>query len=116
MEGPWHNSTNAAAQKFFDDQVAKFGTRPDITDSPYAWLGPELMQKAIEKAGTLDSEKLRDALANEQFDTIFGPLKFENQETLQFHGFLQWQNGKIESVWPRERASADWIFPKPDWP
>ena len=115
MEGPWHQSANAAAQKFYDDYVAKFGSRPDITDAPYAYLGPQLMQQAIEKAGTLDSEKLRETLANETFDTIFGQLKFDGQQTLQFHGFLQWQKGKIEAVWPVARASAPWEFPKPAW-
>lgn len=117
MEGPWHFGNGAPGSlKFYNDFKERFGTRPDITDSAFVWASAQVMEQAIEKAGTLDPDKVRDAIATGTFDTILGTLKFDGQETLQFHGFLQWQEGVIEAAWPLERATAEVIFPKPDWP
>jgi hypothetical protein len=28
---------------------------------------------------------------------------------------VQWQNGKLETVWPKELAKKKYIFPVPKW-
>ncbi|MFC2024591.1 amino acid ABC transporter substrate-binding protein [Chloroflexota bacterium] len=116
MEGPWHpDSGGPGSEEFFNGFVDMFGTRPDMVDSPFAWLGCQIQQQAIERVG-LDPEKVRDEIATGTFQTIFGTFSFDGQENLNYSGILQWQNGQIEMVWPSTRASADLLFPKPDWP
>jgi len=116
MEGPWHPASGGAgSSEFYNGFVDMFGTRPDMVDSPFAWLGCQVMQQAVEKVG-LDPDKVRYEIATGTFDTIFGTFSFDGQENLEYHGILQWQGGEIEMVWPKERASADFLFPRPDWP
>jgi branched-chain amino acid transport system substrate-binding protein len=76
------------------------------------------LEQAIEKAGTLNREKLRDVIATEEFMTVDGPVKFagERTNTLARHGMCQWQNGVIEVVWPSDVATAPLEIPKPSWP
>lgn len=38
----------------------------------------QILWKAIEKAGTLDSEKVRKAVLNNRFDTVLGPIQYDN--------------------------------------
>lgn len=116
MEGPWHPASGGpGSEEFYNGFVDMFGTRPDMVDSPFAWLGCQIMQQAVERVG-LDHEELRNEIATGTFETIFGTFSFDGQENLEYHGILQWQNGQIEMVWPLERASADFLFPKPNWP
>ena len=91
---------------------------PDNLDSVLSMQGCQILQQAIEKAGSLDTEKVRDAIAAGEFMTIDGPVKFAGERTnsLARHGLCQWQNGTIEVVWPLDVATADLLIPKPAWP
>ncbi|RLE51213.1 MAG: branched-chain amino acid ABC transporter substrate-binding protein [Candidatus Methanomethylicota archaeon] len=77
-----------------------------------------VLQKALEEAGTLNSDKIR-AVCNElHFCTFFGEFKIDPATGLQVgHKMvvIQWQNGKKEIVWPREVATADPVYPMPSW-
>ena len=75
------------------------------------------MQQAIEKAGTLNREKIRDVLASETFETVIGPVKYVDQFNVQSPGEVgQWQNGAFEVVAAKEKRTAAPIYPKPPWP
>ncbi len=79
-----------------------------------------VLQKAIEDAGSIDSEKVRKALEKMDIMTFYGRIKFD---TGDYYGrqmghemvYLQWQkkNGKLvkEVVWPLEARSADLVYP-----
>jgi branched-chain amino acid transport system substrate-binding protein len=75
--------------------------------------------KAVEKVG-LDREKIRDALATDTFDTIVGKTKIRPGYSMQCElagTITQWQGGNMmDVIWPRAAASADIIYPKPQWP
>ena len=86
---------------------------------PFYWAGLECWKAAIEKAGTLNQEKIRDVLAAEQFDTILGKTWFSNgllAKEAHMAEIGQWQNGVYEVVGPTDKATADFIYPKPAWP
>ena len=53
----------------------KYKSEPDYGQASAALCGA-LFQMAIEKAGSLDREKVRDELANLDVVTFFGPVKF----------------------------------------
>jgi branched-chain amino acid transport system substrate-binding protein len=54
---------------------AKYGRDPDYGEASAAAAGA-VLQLAIEKAGTTDRKAVRDALANLDVTTFFGPIKF----------------------------------------
>jgi len=54
---------------------AKYRADPDYGEASASAAGA-LLQMAIEKAGTLDRQKVRDELANLNVTTFWGPVKF----------------------------------------
>ncbi len=105
------------AKDFYDKYVAKFNQKPDYLNSVLAYAGCQIMEQAIEGVGSFDWEKLRDYIANNEFQTINGPIKFTGLENLRTPSMiLQWQKGELEIVWPKETATANPLYPKPVWP
>jgi branched-chain amino acid transport system substrate-binding protein len=113
--GSWNSKTGPAAKAYFDAHVAKFQKEPDRWASAHAWAGLQILQQSVEKVG-LDRKALREAIASGEFDTIIGKMRFKDGENVSTPGIVsQWQKGEFEVVWPRERATAQPIVPKPEW-
>jgi branched-chain amino acid transport system substrate-binding protein len=105
------------AKEFYDAYVSKFNKKPDYLNSVLAYTSCEVMEKAIEKVGNLDREKIREYISNNEFQTINGPAKFSGSENLRMPSMiLQWQKGELEIVWPKETATAGPLYPRPAWP
>jgi branched-chain amino acid transport system substrate-binding protein len=69
---------------------------------------------AIEAAGTLDRDAIRDAIAATELDTVIGTVTFNEDGTGNVPvAILQYQNGRPELVWPTEFATADLVYPAP---
>jgi branched-chain amino acid transport system substrate-binding protein len=86
---------------------------------PLYWAGLEMWKQAIEKAGTLDQDKIREILATEHFTTVLGDTWFENgllAKECHTGEIGQWQNGLFEVIGPKDNATAEMIYPKPAWP
>jgi len=96
----------------------EFGEEP-TEDPANAFTVGQIVQKAVEEVGSVeDQDALRDYIRENEFETIVGPLSFnERGEPQSAHMILQWQNGRIEIVLPDDDQvkSADLIFPKPAW-
>jgi len=119
LQGTWsYKLAFPGAKEFYDSYMAKWEMPPDNLNSALGMQGCQILEQAIEKAGTLDLEELRDVIASEEFMTIDGPVKFagERTNTLARHGMCQWQSGVIEVVWPLDVATASLEIPKPAWP
>jgi branched-chain amino acid transport system substrate-binding protein len=60
------------------------------------------LQKAIEKAGTTDKAKVRDALASLDIMTFYGPIKFGANGMNQGRDLpiIQVQGGKVIPLFP----------------
>ena len=60
------------------------------------------LQKAIEKAGTLDKAKVRDALASLDIETFYGPINFgaNGMNGGRQLPIIQVQNGKVVPLFP----------------
>ena len=71
----------------------------------------QILTKAIETAGSLDPEKLRNTIGKVEMMTVRGPIKFrENGSAIIKYGFRQWQHGKNVQIWPKEvAAEIRWI-------
>jgi branched-chain amino acid transport system substrate-binding protein len=113
--GTWNPRSSPAAKAYFDAHVARWKKEPDRWASAHAWAGLEILQAAVAKVG-LDRKALRDTIANGEFDTIIGKIRFKNGENLSTPGVVsQWQGGEFEVVWPPERSTSSALYPKPSW-
>ncbi len=93
--------------------VKKIGRPSDpITGPAYACV--QILTAALTKAGALDREKVRDAIAATDMMTVVGPVKFRADGTGVVQGaFLQWLDGQQEMVWPKEFATKPLAYPAP---
>lgn len=61
----------------------------------------QILWQAIEKAGTLDSAKVRQAVLDNEFDTVNGKVKYNEEGVAVFTSTAsQWWNGKQMTVYP----------------
>ena len=73
-------------------------------------------QTAIEMVGEIDRAKIRDAIANTTFKTIWGDVKYEKQLNAHPWAAGQWQNGEVVGLFPADKRGAKpLMFPKPAW-
>jgi len=95
---------------------AKYGHQPDYHNAESS-AGCLAFQYAIEKAGSLDPQKVRDALANLDVVTFYGILKFDSRGINVYKPMAvnQIQNGNLVTVWPSAVANAQPAYPAPDW-
>ncbi len=122
LSAVWWNAqlgTAGLTKEFIDKFKAKYAGR-----SPewYQALGYETARAlflGIEKAGSLDREKVREALASLQIDSILpgGKLSFPAQSGQQaIYPFVVQQNQPDATspiVWPRIAARAEGVAPNP---
>ncbi len=85
------------------------------TASGYA--GCQVLAEAVKRAGSLESEKVRDVILKLDLHTVFGAFKVDRDGFQIAHKMLmfQWQDGKKVIVWPEELAPLKARFPTPPW-
>jgi branched-chain amino acid transport system substrate-binding protein len=73
--------------------------------------------KAIETAGSIDPDKVRDAIAKLDFTTFYGQIKFDERgiNVTKPMAVEQWQNGRKVTVWPTDVAEAKALWPFTGW-
>jgi branched-chain amino acid transport system substrate-binding protein len=92
---------------------AQFDRPADILVGP-AYACVQVLADAINRAGTLDRDAIRDALAATNLMTVIGQVSFNADGTGNvLNPLVQWQNGKMELVWPLDQATAKFIYPAP---
>jgi branched-chain amino acid transport system substrate-binding protein len=74
-------------------------------------------QYAIERAGSLDPEKVRAALAKLDVTTFYGIIKFDSRGLNVYKPMVvnQIQNGRLTTVWPTFTADGKPKYPTPPW-
>lgn len=104
------------SKNFFDMFVKKYNVEPAYQAADGAACGIAY-QKAIEKAGSLDPKKVREALAGLDVMTFYGQIKFDDRGLNIYKPMVveQWQDGKKATVWPSDIASAKPQWPTPAW-
>jgi branched-chain amino acid transport system substrate-binding protein len=113
--GTWNPKTSPAAKAYFDAHVARWKKEPDRWASAHTWAGLQILEQSVAKVG-LDRKALRDYIANNEFDTIIGKIRFKNGENVSTPGVVsQWSGGEFEVVWPPDRATGPALFPKQPW-
>jgi branched-chain amino acid transport system substrate-binding protein len=81
------------------------------------YAGCQVLVDAIKRAGSLDGEKIREAILGLDVNTVYGGFKVDQDGFQLSHKMImfQWQDGKKVIVWPDELASGPVRFPTPPW-
>ena len=110
----WYGPTNEEYVQMYREM---FGETPDY-HAVEASAAIFFAVKAIEKAGSLDSDAIRAAANQVDIMTCFGRIRIDPQTGLQIaHQMvvIQWQNGEKKIIYPPEAAEAEPIYPAPNW-
>jgi branched-chain amino acid transport system substrate-binding protein len=113
----WHHAVKfPGVDKLNAAFQAKFGRPGDLmTGSAYASI--QIIAAAVEKAGTLDTTKIRDAIAATDMMTVIGRVRFRPNGTLIDPSpvVVQWIGGSQKLISPKEFAETSFVYPVPAW-
>ena len=103
------------AKDYYDKFLAKYNSPTDYHGAQ-AYAAMYVIADALKRSKSLTHRGVRDALAETKMMTVFGPVEFVSydkkaqQNSLPTY-LIQWINGKLEVVWPKEVATAKYIYP-----
>jgi branched-chain amino acid transport system substrate-binding protein len=110
----WHNAMDYPGVDELNEAHIALMERPadPIVGPSYALI--QILANAIERAGSLDRAAVRDAIAATDLDTVIGHITFREDGTgTVTPAMLQYQEGKVQLVWPSEFATAELVYPAP---
>jgi branched-chain amino acid transport system substrate-binding protein len=115
----WSTQMNFKGYLFADTQEfiklfkAKFNYDPDYHNAS-GIADVAVFKNAIEQAGSLDREKVRDAVAATNLDTIYGHVEFsDNGQIKGTSVVLQILGGEVYQVYPNGVKQP--VYPFPNW-
>jgi len=109
-------SLNPGSKEFVKKYKKKYNSTPPYQTAA-AYGGMQILEAAVKMAGSLDREKIRDALQKVEMMTIFGGYKV-NEKGAQIgrHAYVfQIRDGKRKVIWPENVKEADLKAPTPHW-
>lgn len=112
----WEDEWFGTAAEFAARYEAMWGEAPtyQAAESTATALA---LQLAIEAAGSIDMDAVRDALFALDVTTFYGPINFDEtgKNAGKPMGAIQIQNGEIFVVAPEEAAVSELMYPMPAW-
>ena len=113
---PWKDDFFGTSQNYSDMVKKRFGYVPSYHPTSASVAG-EVLQMAIEKAGTLDVDKVTETLRNMKVTTVWGPMAWNKAgQNIEIHSAaVQVLKGKMEVVYPFEGKTADVVYPFVPW-
>lgn len=108
----WFGNPQKFAEEF--KSAYKYDPPYQVAESAAA---VEVFADAIERAGSLDTQKVRDALAQTDMITFYGPVKFDStgKNVAKSMVMYQIQDGKYAVVAPAKWATSKPVYPAPQW-
>jgi len=112
----WHQILPyPGAMEFFEKFKARYAQSADYHGAE-AYAGCSVIADALKRTRSLDGADIREALLNTDMMTVFGPVKFTTWEKMKNQNraptyVVQWINGKLELVWPRNVATRPLLYP-----
>jgi branched-chain amino acid transport system substrate-binding protein len=107
------------AKEYFANYKKSFGKETEYHGAE-AYAAMQVIADALKRSKSFSPEDIRQALAATDLMTVFGPVKFltygkkTNQNKLPTY-LVQWIKGKMECVWPKQFATAAYVFPHKPW-
>lgn len=95
--------------------MARFNYEPDY-HAAAATAAIEALVYAMEKANSIDPQKVRDALADIKFDSLYGPIAFDKRGQIDLPQIVvQVQDGKVVEVLSPSGPVNPPKYPMPAW-
>lgn len=119
----WFPEIRLAGAKEANERFRKRTGKDMLGNSNTTYAGVHIFKAALEKAGSTEGPKLRDALA--ALDIVEGPQTFMYPRVkFDDTGFMpratlvgaQVRSGQARVIWPSEFQIAKPVWPVPDWP
>ncbi|MEA3427765.1 MAG: ABC transporter substrate-binding protein [Thermodesulfobacteriota bacterium] len=107
------------ARKYYDKFVKKYNT-PTEYHGAEAYSAMYVIADVLKRTKSMSRDDIRTALAETNLMTAFGPVKFisygekTNQNKLPTF-LVQWIDGNLETVWPKDVSTKKYIYPFPKW-
>jgi branched-chain amino acid transport system substrate-binding protein len=117
--GDWYPGSTATGSADFTAQYIKaHGGTADTIDnsSAEAYATGQLVEAVAKKTGKIDNATIIATLHKGTWPTLLGDLSWDatGAPNGTFH-LVQWQGGKLVSVFPAAGAAASPVYPKPNW-
>jgi branched-chain amino acid transport system substrate-binding protein len=111
-EDPWFGTAAAYAERY--EEAYGIGPSYQAAESTATAL---VLHLAIEAAGSLETDDVRQALLDMDIVTFYGPINFDEtgKNTGKPMVTIQIQDGDIVVIAPEEAAVAEPIWPAPAW-
>ena len=107
--------------KFFNAYKEKYGIEPEGYGTSSSYMAVYVLKDAIERAGTLDSDKVVTALEKTDMMGVYGRIRFDPKSHQIIAGIdpkeaavgtiFQWQAGKRVVVYPPSIATGKILLP-----
>lgn len=107
--------------KFVNAYKAKYGLEPEGYGTSSSYMAVYTLKDAIERAGTLDSDKVVDALKKTDLMGVYGRIRFDPKSNQVIPAtdpkegavgtIFQWQDGKRIVVYPHSIATGKILLP-----
>jgi branched-chain amino acid transport system substrate-binding protein len=114
---PWESDLPFPGSKEFLEAYRKAWNHDPIYQSAAAYSGTLVFEKAVRQVGSLDRERIREALLKLEDTNLFGTYKVDERgvQIGRKMAILQWRDGKKVVVWPKGVAAGDPVYPAPSW-
>jgi len=117
--GDWYPGSTATGSADFTAQYIKaYGGTADTIDnsSAEAYATGQLVEAVAKQTGKIDNATIIATLHKGTWPTLLGDLSWDSTGAPNgtFH-LVQWQGGKLVSVFPAAGAAASPVYPKPNW-
>ena len=113
----WEPVLNYPGNKeWFETYKAEFKHEPSY-HSAAGYAGCVIYAEGVKRAGSLEPDKVREALLKLEMRTMFGDYKVDQDGFQLAHKMVtfQWQKEKKVVVWPDDLAQGKIPFPTPAW-
>ena len=113
----WEPSLPFPGNREFVIAYEKDFNRTPALQAANAYAGCQLFAETARRAGSVDSDKLRDAVLKLRTKTILGDFAVDERGFQVAHKAVttQWQDGKQVILWPDDVAAGKPRFPTPPW-
>lgn len=113
----WHPDLTFPGVAELDSRYVARYSQPTGPFVGQAYATIQVLADAIGRAGSLDREKIREALAATDLMTVQGPVKFRpNGTNVTPHAAsTQWQKGQNMLIWPVSAPAVPLLYPIPPW-
>src|SRR5439155_1227856 len=102
-------------KEYIERYEKRYGEKPNY-HAGGAYGALQVTEAALKHVGSFDSEKLRDALATIEVQTVFGRYKVDAKGMNSHEGLtFQILRGQRRVVWPEKWAETKAELPIPEW-